>query len=559
MRKLNFGKFLLVAILASFAFISCEDNDSEMDTNLITPTVSFSEEDLVYEVKVNTTIIIEPTLTDVTDGYIAWRYDGEIISRESILEFSSVEVGQHFVTFILDAANGSIERELRIDVLETTPPGVTLPLEDGMVRAVIGRDTEIIPTFKFCDDETTYQWYIDGEEVASTSTYVVNMDEVNDFSLRLDVQNADGFTRVESILRICETPSLAINFDQEVYYVALGSSIVLSPYVSYADDATTYSWSVTGSSATSSTKFLTLTPDAVGDYTVTISGSSSENSATAQATVKCVDATDYQRPITAESSNYVTVYEFTAAPGQFINSGYTATTAEEAADYAKGRFDATSYVSLGAWGGYVVVGFDHSVLNVDGSRDFWVGGNASSTSNEPAIVWVMQDVNGDGLPNDVWYEVKGSEYGLETTIQDYALTYYKAEAGEDVRWTDNCGNAGTVDANGYHSQCYYPAWITADSYTLTGTKIQSRTEDLSSDGSEYWSNSVFDWGYVDNYGSDYVSSGTEIEIDNAVNRDGTPANLKYIDFVKVQAAVNAKAGWLGENSPEVTGFKNLNL
>lgn len=23
----------------------------------------------------------------------------------------------------------------------------------------------------------------------------------------------------------------------------------------------------------------------------------------------------------------------------------------------------------------------------------------------------MQDVNGDGLPNDEWYELKGSEYG----------------------------------------------------------------------------------------------------------------------------------------------------
>ncbi len=558
MRKLKIGKFLLVAILASFAFVSCDD-DSEVDANRTTPTVSFSEEDLVYEVKVNTTITIEPTLLDVTDGYVAWRYNGEIISQENTLEFSSVEVGQHFVTFILDAANGSLERELRIDVLETTPPEVTLPLESGMVRAIVGRNSEIIPSFKFCDDATTYQWYIDGEEVASTSTYVVSKDEVNDFSLRLDVQNADGFTRVEATLRICEIPSLSFNFDQEVYYVALGSSIVLSPYVSYADDATTYNWSVTGSSVTSSSKYLTFTPDAIGDYTVTISGSSSENSTNAQATVKCIAATDYQRPITAESSNTIKVYEFTAAPGQFVNSGYTAATAEEAAVYAEGNFNKGSYVSLGAWGGYAVVGFDHSVLNVDGSRDLWVGGNAFSTSNEPAIVWVMQDVNGDGLPNDVWYEVKGSEYGLETTIQDYVLTYYKAEAGEDVRWTDNCGNAGTVDANVYHSQCYYPAWITADSYTLTGTKIQSRTEDLSSDGSEYWSNSIFEWGYADNYGSDYVSSGTEIDIDNAVNRDGTPANLKYIDFVKVQAAVNAKAGWLGENSPEVTGFKNLNL
>lgn len=43
-------------------------------------------------------------------------------------------------------------------------------------------------------------------------------------------------------------------------------------------------------------------------------------------------------------------------------------------------------------------------------------------------MWVMQDENGDGLPNDTWYEVKGSEYGKAETDQDYAVTYYRPEA-----------------------------------------------------------------------------------------------------------------------------------
>ena len=41
--------------------------------------------------------------------------------------------------------------------------------------------------------------------------------------------------------------------------------------------------------------------------------------------------------------------------------------------------------------------------------------------------------------------------------------------------------------------------------------------------------------------------------------NGEPANLAYIDFVKVQTGVNAKAGWLGENSTEVFGFTDENL
>lgn len=557
MRKMRITKFLFAALLASFMFVACDTNDSELDVNPTVPTVSFSEDDLVYEVKVNRTITIEPTLTNVTDGYYAWKYEGEIISREIVLEFSSSKVGEHYVTFIVDAANGTVEREIRIDVLEIAPPEVSFTLEDGYIRSTIGRDVEIIPTFKYCDFETTYQWYIDGELVADTQTITVNKDELNDYSLRLDVENSDGFTRAEATLRVSEVPNLAFDFDQEIYYVALGSSIVLSPYVSYGDESTSYNWSVTDSSQTSATRFLTFTPDAVGDYTVTITGSSSENGTSASAVVKCIDYVDYQRPIDGSSSNSVTVFEFTAAPGQFINNGYTATTPEEAAAYAKGRFDSGYYVSLGAWGGYVVVGFDHSVVNEAG-RDLWIGGNAFATSNEPAIVWVMQDVNGNGLPDDVWYEVKGSEYGEEGTNQDYALTYYFTDTRANVRWTDNCGDAGYVYINSFYSQNFFPGWIT-ETYTLRGTKIRSRTVDLSSGSGEYWDNAPFDWGYVDNVGSDYVSSGTEIELDNAINRDGTPANLKYIDFVKVQAAVNTAAGWLGEVSPEVTGFKNLNL
>lgn len=40
---------------------------------------------------------------------------------------------------------------------------------------------------------------------------------------------------------------------------------------------------------------------------------------------------------------------------------------------------------------------------------------------------------------------------------------------------------------------------------------------------------------------------------------GKDANLKYIDFVKIQVGTNAKSGWLGENSTEVFGVKDFNL
>lgn len=50
--------------------------------------------------------------------------------------------------------------------------------------------------------------------------------------------------------------------------------------------------------------------------------------------------------------------------------------------------------------------------------DFAIEGNAFDGSSEPGIVWVMQDVNGNGLPDDTWYQLKGSEYGKEETMRD---------------------------------------------------------------------------------------------------------------------------------------------
>ena len=44
-----------------------------------------------------------------------------------------------------------------------------------------------------------------------------------------------------------------------------------------------------------------------------------------------------------------------------------------------------------------------------------------------------------------------------------------------------------------------------------------------------------------------------------MNRDGSPADLQYIDFVKVQSAINYVAGGLGEISTEVFGFEDENM
>lgn len=262
------------------------------------------------------------------------------------------------------------------------------------------------------------------------------------------------------------------------------------------------------------------------------------------------------------------VYEYTPAPGQFINEpkmGFDGkqTTAEAAARYAEGRLEKGLDISLGGFGGYIVVGFDHNVLNFP-QYDFAVMTNAFDGSSEPAVVWVMKDENGNGLPDDTWYELAGSETGKAETVEEYAITYYRPSAPKmAVQWSDNLGVSGTIDyLEAHHKQdYYYPEWIEADSYTLVGTRLKARSYDDSGDGT-YWVNPHFDWGYADNFSPEDFNAqdrSNRFDISNAVNARGERVELDYINFVKVQSAINFQCGWIGEVSTEVRGFKDINF
>lgn len=132
-------------------------------------------------------------------------------------------------------------------------------------------------------------------------------------------------------------------------------------------------------------------------------------------------------------SPYITrVYEYRPAPGQFINvlpqyeEGDTEETMRQKVEECL-AYNAGSIISLGGYGGYVVVGFDHTIVNRPGEYDFKVLGNATQGGSEPGIVMVSVDVNGNGMPDDEWYELAGSEYHKASTVKGYEITYYRPD------------------------------------------------------------------------------------------------------------------------------------
>lgn len=255
------------------------------------------------------------------------------------------------------------------------------------------------------------------------------------------------------------------------------------------------------------------------------------------------------RPITEESSAYVSeLLEFLPAPGQFINKNPG--NLESAENVVGGN---TGLVSLGAWGGSITFAFDHTVINREDEMDLIIYGNPLPNFSEPGVVYVMQDVNGNGLPDDTWYEIKGSGHNLEGTLRDYEVTYFRPEAAsDDVAWEDNLGNTGAVETNAFHKQAYYPEWITEDSYTLSGTLLPANNIDMSNPS--YITSMPFEYGYADN-----LVGGDKIDLADAIDAAGNPANLSGIDFIKIQTGILANAGWLGEISTEIRGVADLSL
>lgn len=273
----------------------------------------------------------------------------------------------------------------------------------------------------------------------------------------------------------------------------------------------------------------------------------------------------------AQNSPYINkVYEYRPAPGQFINQ-YPAFEAGDdaeamrakAAEYVTG--DARSALSLGGFGGCIVFGFDHTVRNVKGKMDFQVLGNAFVSnrktlryggSSEPGIIMVSEDANGNGAPDDPWYEIAGSEYRKPSTIKNYTVTYYRSDG--DIRWKDSEGKSGTIDRNEWHTQdSYYPLWVAADSMSFTGTRLADNAANEGTRRNPYYVQYIYDYGYADNQPND--STMSKIDIDWAVDADGNAANLNGIDFVKVYTGVNQKCGWMGETSTEVAGAVDLHL
>jgi len=289
------------------------------------------------------------------------------------------------------------------------------------------------------------------------------------------------------------------------------------------------------------------------------------------------------------------VVEYRPAPGQFINSALFNDPAR-ALGAPVGSGTATpsnaKVVSLGGFGGSITVGFSARVMDdpcnpfgmdaVVFSNALWQSGDPNRRWAEAAVIEVCRDSNGNGVPDDGWFVIRGSHLGA-----------VPGDRQEAQAWDNNAGTPTPPGNVGwYPSAAFYPgfpAMYATETYRLPGlfetsVLVNPKGAMATHEGA---------WGYaelsptlllgdlngdniVDEAGADpaefYTApdnplavgvtpgsgGGDAFDIAWAVEPvSGAPAGLDGFDFVRLSTGVNFIAGVLGELSAEIGGVADV--
>lgn len=366
-----------------------------------------------------------------------------------------------------------------------------------------------------------------------------------------------------------ETPMVSLGID-DYYVVARMQKLSLSPALTGEG----YRWTVDGVEVSSGRELLFLSADE-GIHEIVLEIIDPDNPMRHEITVEVVHED-------VEYSPYISrVLEYRPAPGQFVNEMPLYEEGDTEADMI-GKVEecicgtANSLITLGAWGGYVTFAFDHTVMNVPGENDLYIKGNAfyqvrgdrPGGNAEPGIIMVSLDVNGNGLPDDEWYELRGSAHSDPATRHDYSVTYYPPQPGHEIitsaiftdehyiRWEDSLKEEGWISANTFHSQPYFPQWLPQEPMTFSGTRLPDNGVDEG--GLTGYVLYTYSWGYADNH-PNTEETLCSVDISNAINSAGEAVSLPGVDFVRVYTGVNQYCGRIGEISTEISQACDLHV
>ena len=262
-----------------------------------------------------------------------------------------------------------------------------------------------------------------------------------------------------------------------------------------------------------------------------------------------------QAPATGTKTVTITAVDYNPAPGQFVNempeyvSGMTRQQIQQAAlaDIQRGRG-----VSLGGFGGYIVMELSEPIKHRPDGLDFKVLGNAFKGSAEPGVV----EVSTDGTQ---WYALAGQNW--DEAERNLTITYYQpaeeATPQQYIRWTTSDGQSGWMMRKpGFHTDHpYFPGWEDGiSSITFTATKLPNNWF-FDSSTENYVGEARL--GYADSCPNNSAESW--LNLANAVDAANRPVTVDNVRYIKVTTGVIDSNTVTGECSTEVMGIQVMAL
>ena len=144
------------AVFAALLTTACNKDEVILDDRDHAPVITLDSESGVYTVKMGRELTIAPTVEYAEGATYSWIVDGKLAGSEPTYTAVFTELGEVYITFRVETAAGKAEAELRVDVLELTPPVIlkrtfaTLPSEERshLVHSLISLsfDAKVIVT-----------------------------------------------------------------------------------------------------------------------------------------------------------------------------------------------------------------------------------------------------------------------------------------------------------------------------------------------------------------------------------------------------------------------------
>ncbi len=254
------------------------------------------------------------------------------------------------------------------------------------------------------------------------------------------------------------------------------------------------------------------------------------------------------------------VIHYDPAPGQFVDDPTFNNPAKALLKPVGGGTSAannSSVVTLGGFGGSIVLAFDHTVLDdplnpfgmdaIVFGNAFWVGGDPEGHWAECAVIEICLDANGNGWPDEEepWYLIAGSHHAdLLWTESGFALP--DDPFGDPVIWNPS----DDADLEGVFGYAEY-----APTLLLGDLNADNVVEDPTAAPEEFYTRPDDPIAVGMTAGS---GGGDAFDIAWAVDPEtDEPANLTGFDFIRITSAVNVPPGPLGEKSPEIDAVADV--